>query len=127
MIITIIMTFIMSDKNILGFIAADIKGSGGWTQVIMIIRILMTLTIILMNLTIILMTLMIIFMTLMIILMTLMLMMITDFKISILEISVLCLSFKFVVAPHPVFMRELFCQISFNFKVQNQKHWKSKF
>ena len=32
------MIFIMSDTNISGFIAADIKGSGGWTQVMTLMK-----------------------------------------------------------------------------------------
>ena len=78
----------MSDPNISGFIAADIKGSGGWTQVI-----LMTLMVMLL-------------MTLMVILM---LMITVDFKISILEICFMPV-IQIYCRPTPRFYAETFVQ-----------------
>ena len=86
----------MSDPNISGFIAADIKGSGGWTQVI-----LMTLMVML------LMTLMVILMLMMMVI--LMLMITVDFKISILEMCFMPV-IQIYCRPTPRFYAETFVQ-----------------
>ena len=92
MIITIIMIFIS------GFIAADIKGSGGWTQVRMILMILMMMKL------------------MMILMMTI------DFKTPILGICFMLVIQIYSRPPTPFLWRNFRAKspVCSNFKVQNQ-------